>query len=237
MRGFTAFLLLTLVSTQTAQECRTPLFRDRVATDATKTRFTLDNIGETDPGFITGLPLINSSHPLTIRIGDFTIPTLLLGGRDNLSPHYWLTALDLQQGAAGANCWSSGVVEELSVEVREASGYRAIDVPFREGRDSTNSNPTLNLRKLGGAAGGRVVRLSFEPMGGDGVRIKVGLLVCNISWLVNALPGADYRPSEQQCHYGGVSEDRGLRVRQDRQLPPSRELRTSLPVQPGRADS
>ena len=176
MRAVTAFLLLTLVSMHTAQECDTPLFREVVAPDDTKTRFTLDNIGETDPGFVTGLPLINSSHPLVIREGDFTIPTLLLAGRDNLSPHFWLTALDLQQGPAGANCWSSAVVQELSVELREANGYRALDVPFREGRDPANSNPTLNLKELGGAAGGRVVRLSFPPMGADGIRINVRML-------------------------------------------------------------
>lgn len=168
-----AFLLSILVAMYLAEECTTPLFRDVVSTDQSKTRFTLDNIGETDSGFITGLPLLNSSDPITIRSQDFTTPTLLLTERDSYSPHYWLLAVDLQQGPAGVNCFSSGVVEEMSLEFKEANRYKALDTPYREGIDPSNSNPTLNLKKLGGLSADRVVRLKLQPAGADGIRIKV----------------------------------------------------------------
>ena len=61
----------------------------------------------------------------------------------------------------------------MSLEFKEANKYRALDTPFREGRDPTNSNPTLNLKKLGGLSGDRVVRLRLQSAGADGIRIKV----------------------------------------------------------------
>ena len=178
-------LLLTLpvYANTAALQCYTPLLRDVIAQDSSKLRYTLENLGESDSAFIRGLPTLNSSSPLTIRLPGFTTPSLLLEERSSGSPLYWITALDFQQGPAGPDCTSSAVVEEISVEVRLGGGYWAIDTPFREGRDRSNSNPTINLKKLGGSVGnGRVVRFSLQPVAGDGIRIKVCTdLSCHIS--------------------------------------------------------
>ena len=167
------FLLLLLATD--AQECNTPLIRDVISIDPAKSRAMKLDIGDLS-SFITGLPLLDSSHPLTIRTSGsaFTYPHFMLAAKDAFSPHFWITALEIQQGPAGTVCSSTGIIKELVIEVKEATGYSAVSTPFKAGTLARNSAPYYDWQRMGGTKGdGQITRFSFGPIAGDGIRFEV----------------------------------------------------------------
>ena len=177
------FLLLLLATD--AQECNTPLLRDVISVDPAKSRTLQQDIGDMS-SFITGLPLLDSSHPLTIRTAApvFTYPHFILAAKDSFSPHFWITALDIQQGPAGSVCSSTGVIKELVIEVKEATGYSVVSTPFKAGTQARNSAPFYNWQRLGGTKGdGQTTRFSFGPIAADGLKFEVSIpvLSCDVS--------------------------------------------------------
>ena len=166
-----AFLMLFLATD--AQKCNTPLLRDVISVDSDKTNTLKQDIGD-DTSFITGLPLLDSSNPLTIRTSVFTFPHFILAAKDAFSPHYWITALDIQQGPAGSICTSTGVIRNVALEIKDATGYIAVSTPFKAGVQQSNSVPYYNWQRMGGTKGdGQTTRFSFGAIAGDGIRFEV----------------------------------------------------------------
>ena len=168
--------ILVLLHTATAQQCNTPILRDVISVDPTKTTFTRDRLGD-DPAYITGLPLLDSRDPLIIRkqvSTTFTRPNIEFILQDRNSPNYWITAMDIQQGPAGPNCISTAAIGNIGIELRVYRAYTGFSVPFKAGIKDGNSLPYYNWKGLGGTvANGRTTRLSFEPVRVDGVRFEV----------------------------------------------------------------
>ena len=180
------FLLVLIATHGDAQECNTPLLRDVISVDSDKTRRIRQDIGD-DASFITGLPLLNSTHPLTIRTtgNAFTSPFFIIFPKDNYSPHLWITGIDIQQGPAGSFCTSSAVITDLAVVIKDHTGYEPLRTSFIAGIRSSGSLPYYNLQRLGGTRGdGSILRFNFGPIAADGISLEVSSKNSNIYYSV-----------------------------------------------------
>ena len=179
--------LLVLIATQgRTQECNTPLLRDVISTDADKTRRLRQDIGD-DSSFITGLPLLNSTNPLTIRTtgNAFTSPFLIIHPQDRYSPHLWITGVDIQQGPAGTFCTSTAVITNLAILYKDHAGFHPLRTSFIAGIRSSGSLPYYNIQGMGGTKGdGSILRFNFGPIAADGINLEVSSINSNINYSI-----------------------------------------------------
>ena len=177
------FLLLLIATQGETQECNTPLLRDVISVDATKTNRLRNDIGDV-ASFITGLPLLNSTHPLTIRTtgNAFTSSFFVIHPQDSYSPHLWITGMDIQQGPAGSLCTSTAVITNLAIQIKDYTGFAPLRTSFISGIRSAGSLPYYNLQRMGGTKGdGSILRFNFGPVKADGINLEVSSKDDNIN--------------------------------------------------------
>ena len=145
--------------------------------------YLIENSGAPNENLTQGIPIVGGTDAWELRYGGgenqirFTSPMFALDDIPD-DESYWITAIEIQNGfESGSKCGSqmSNYITKLKLTVRSelnTSEFVSIQAPYAAEVDNMGE-PIINLQQLGFKGQGRSIRINFQPIAADVVKLNV----------------------------------------------------------------